>query len=261
MPPRLTDCKSGLIDSVKSGGGLVTVTDASPCTKPLVAVTVDVPGTDPAVNRPVESIEPTPVTDQVNEGCGFISWPFWSVPVALNCFVPPVVTDALDGDTVMVVRTGGAVTVTAAVPCTEPLVAVTVNGPPAVEPAVNRPAWLTVPPPLTDQVNEGCGFIGWPFWSSPVALHCFVPPAPSEALDGEIVMEVSTGEATAVAMLPRPVGPSQPTPAWPRTAMAQEPFDPDVTSKYGVLAAHAYLLASRDEPRSEERRVGKECRS
>jgi hypothetical protein len=165
------------------------------------------------VNKPVESIEPTPVTDQVNEGCGFIGWPFWSKPVALNCFVPPVVTDALKGDTAMVVRTGGAVTVTAAVPVTAPLVAVIVNGPPALEPAVNRPVWLIVPPPPTAQVNEGCAFIGWPFWSSPVALNCFVPPVPTDALDGEIVMEVSTGGATAVAMLPRPVGPSQPTPA------------------------------------------------
>ena len=41
-----------------------------------------------------------------------------------------------------------------------PLVAVTVNGPPAVLPAVNRPDVLMVPPPFTDQVNVGCGLIG-----------------------------------------------------------------------------------------------------
>ena len=44
-----------------------------------------------------------------------------------------------------------SVTDTLAVPLTPPLAAVTVNGPPAVEPALNRPDELIVPPPLTDQ--------------------------------------------------------------------------------------------------------------
>ena len=55
-----------------------------------------------------------------------------------------------------------AVTVTLAVPLTLPLVAVTVKGPPAVEPAVNRPEALIVPPPLTDQVKVGWGLSGLP---------------------------------------------------------------------------------------------------
>ena len=50
---------------------------------------------------------------------------------------------------------GGAVTVTLAVPLTFPLDAVTVKGPPAVEPAVNKPDALMVPPPLTDQAKVG----------------------------------------------------------------------------------------------------------
>ena len=62
----------------------------------------------------------------------------------------------------IVVKTGGAVTVTLAVPLTLPLVAVTVKGPPAVAPAVNKPEVLIVPPPLTDQVKVGCGLIGLP---------------------------------------------------------------------------------------------------
>ena len=37
----------------------------------------------------------------------------WSRPVALNCWVPPVWTEALAGATLIVVRTGGAVTVEA----------------------------------------------------------------------------------------------------------------------------------------------------
>ncbi len=80
----------------------------------------------------------------------------------MNCRVPPVATEALAGETVMFVSTGGALTVTLAVPLTPPLAAVTVKGPPPVEPAVNNPDALMVPPPLTDQVNVGCGLIGLP---------------------------------------------------------------------------------------------------
>ena len=84
-------------------------------------------------------------------------------------------------------------TVTLAVPLTLPLVAVTVNGPPAVEPAVNRPAVLIVPPPLTDQVNAGCGVIGWPNWSRPVAVSCWVLPVCTGALAGAIMIVARTG--------------------------------------------------------------------
>ena len=55
-----------------------------------------------------------------------------------------------------------AVTVTDAVPLTLPLAAVTVNGPPAAEPAVNSPDAEIVPPPLTVQVKVGCGLSGCP---------------------------------------------------------------------------------------------------
>ena len=47
-------------------------------------------------------------------------------------------------------------TVTFVVPVTEPLVAVTANGPPVVE-GVNKPVdEPIVPPPDTDQANVGC---------------------------------------------------------------------------------------------------------
>ena len=65
----------------------------------------------------------------------------------------------------IVVRTGGAaVTETLAVPVTPPLAAVTVKFEPTVV-AVNRPDELIDPPPLTDQLNDGWGFIGMWFWS------------------------------------------------------------------------------------------------
>ncbi len=115
--------------------------------------------------------------------------------VAVNCCVPPVTTEAEDGETVMEVSTGGLVTVTLAVPLTLPLAAVTVKGPPAVEPAVNSPLELIVPPPLTDQVKVGCGFSGLPVWSLAVAVNCCVPPVTTEAEDGETVMLLRTDGA------------------------------------------------------------------
>jgi hypothetical protein len=48
---------------------------------------------------------------------------------------------------------GAAVTVTLAVPVFPLLAAVTVNGPPAVPPAVNRPPLEIDPPPETVQTN------------------------------------------------------------------------------------------------------------
>ena len=80
----------------------------------------------------------------------------------MNCLVVPTGTEALEGDTEMVVKTGGPVTVTLAVPLTVPLAAVTVNGPPVVAPAVNSPDVPMVPPPLTVHVNVGCGLTGLP---------------------------------------------------------------------------------------------------
>ena len=77
-----------------------------------------------------------------------MGWPYWSRPDAVNCCWPPAGTEALAGATLIVVRTGGAaVTDTLAVPVTVPLAAVTLNGPPALEPARNKPVASIVPPP------------------------------------------------------------------------------------------------------------------
>src|SRR4029079_14647136 len=102
---------------------------------------------------------PPPLTDQLKVGCGLMTLPNWSRPVALNCWVPPTWTEADAGLTLIVVRTGvAAVTVTLAVLLTPPLAAVTVNGPPGVV-AENNPVPSMVPPPFTDHVNVGCGFM------------------------------------------------------------------------------------------------------
>ena len=76
-----------------------------------------------------------------------------------------------------------------------------------------------------------------------MAVNCWVLPVCTEALAGETVIVVRTGEDAATAMLPSPVGPSQPTPAVQRTDGLQEPLLPDFTSKDGVPGAQAYAPA------------------
>jgi hypothetical protein len=94
----------------------------------------------------------------------------------VRCDSPP--SSAPSADTVVVVpdtgfgaalaataRVGGLlITVALAVPWTPEFgsVAVTVNGPPAVAPAVKRPLVSIVPPPPTTQSNVGCAAIGSP---------------------------------------------------------------------------------------------------
>src|SRR5438552_17908189 len=104
-------------------------------------------------------------------------------------------TDRDDGLAEMV----KSVTVTLAVPETPPLEAVTVNGPPAEVPAVNRPVPLMVPPPLT--VHAKTGLIGWPNWSVADAGNCWVPPTLTLALAGETAIEVSVCEPVTATPL------------------------------------------------------------
>jgi hypothetical protein len=156
--------------------------------------------------------------------------PFWGAIVTLYVAVPPRGTERLVGDAESTKSGGGLVTVTLAVPSLPPLDAVTVKGPPAVAPAVNSPDWLIEPPPLTDQLNAGCELKGWPNWSLAVALNGCDAPVWTEALAGETVIDVRTGVAVAVAMLPRPVGPSQPAAAVQSRDGVHVPFDPEVTS-------------------------------
>ena len=84
------------------------------------------------------------------------------VIVTVKVAVWPRLTDCEVGLTESEKSGGTLVTVTLALPLTLPLAAVTVKGPPAVAPAVNKPAAEMPPPPLTDQVNVGWGLIGLP---------------------------------------------------------------------------------------------------
>ena len=80
----------------------------------------------PAVNSPLPSMVPPPLTPHVKAGCGMSAAPYWSLAVAVNCCVPFAETLADAGETLMLVSIGGAVTVTLAVPLMLPLAAVMV---------------------------------------------------------------------------------------------------------------------------------------
>lgn len=72
----------GLADAAVAtvgGVGALTVTEAVPCdTPPLAACTVALPAEAPALYRPEELIDPTPLltTLHVNAGCGDSAVPF-----------------------------------------------------------------------------------------------------------------------------------------------------------------------------------------
>ena len=92
-----------------------------------------------------------------------------------------------------VVTTGGwpAATVTAAVPLTLPLFALTVAEPAPEEGALYRPLLLTEPRPVEVQVKVGWVAIGLPNWSRATALNCCVPPSATLTGVGVTTIEVS----------------------------------------------------------------------
>jgi hypothetical protein len=100
---------------------------------------------------PEEEIVP-PVAAQVTDGV--VVDPSDQVPVTLNCRVPPVWSDALEGERSRTVSVGAeALIVTADVSAFEPADAMTRKVPAAV-PAVYMPDGEMVPP-VADQVTAG----------------------------------------------------------------------------------------------------------
>jgi hypothetical protein len=94
----------GVTVIVASGPGVMMIV-AVPVIPLHVTVTVfvKVPAVVPAVNRPVdELIVPPPLaTDHVSAST-LTAFPSWSVPVTVNCCVPPVARVAEAGVTVSV---------------------------------------------------------------------------------------------------------------------------------------------------------------
>src|SRR5438477_2168509 len=95
-------CDATRLDGAKSP---VTDTDAKFETEPTVAVTEPLPGEEPAVKTVEEPVagETVPgafvVHDAFETGTGL---PYASAPVAAKVCVPPTVTVAVAGETVMV---------------------------------------------------------------------------------------------------------------------------------------------------------------
>jgi hypothetical protein len=153
----------------------------------LVAVTVAVPADGPAVKSPAEVIDPEDadhVTDlSVTLPC----------TVAVSRSVAAVRIDPVAGVTVMEVTVGAlTVMVTEAVFVGSATLAAVTVAVPAVAPAVNSPAALTVP---DDAVHVTVLFVTVP---CTVALSCNVAPVRIDPLAGVTVMEVTFGALTVM---------------------------------------------------------------
>ena len=127
------------VTAIETNCGAVTVSNVLPEMAPEVAVMVEVPAATP-VARPPLAIVAAAVFDevQVTELVMFAVVELLYVPVAVNCWVKPATSDGAAGVTAIETRVG-AVTVSAAVPETEPTVAVIVDGP-AATPVARPPA-------------------------------------------------------------------------------------------------------------------------
>lgn len=165
----------------------MTVTVAVPKIVPLVARTLlgNVPVVLPAVKTPVvATMVPGGLTvDQA--GVIATTLPFASLPTAVNCCVAPM--SSVGFGVTVIVASGPAVTVTVAVAVTPLHVTDTVDVP-GVEPAVNNPVLVIVPPPTTDQV--GVVAIVVPLPSFVTAVNCCVPPTGMVAEVGVMVTDV-----------------------------------------------------------------------
>ena len=109
LPPEASVAVAGVSVIVATGNAeMDTVTIDVPETLPLVAVTVNDPAVDPAVSRPLSSIEPPPA-EMVHVGVIDTTLPSASFPTAVNGCVAPAATVGLAGVTVIVARVCGAV--------------------------------------------------------------------------------------------------------------------------------------------------------
>jgi hypothetical protein len=145
------------------------------------------PSVLPAVKRPVALMVPGGLAaDQT--GVTVRTLPLASVTTALNCAVAPT-TSVVSGATT-IFAAGPAITVTVAV-AVMPLQLTVIVDVPGVEPAVNNPVLVIVPPPVTAQM----GFLGestLPLLFLITTVNCCVPPTGIDAVVGEMVTVAAT---------------------------------------------------------------------
>jgi hypothetical protein len=169
---------------------------AVPESVPFVALTVlvNVPGVEPAVKGTVSPVEPAgtvpppATTDQVTVPVIGTVLPSASLPDAV--YVSAVLMGIVPGLGVTTMETSGPpITVTVAV-AVMPLQLTVMVDVPGVEPAVNSPVLVIVPPPVTAQIPATLSTLPLLFLTT--AVNCCVPPTAIVADVGEIV----TVEAT-----------------------------------------------------------------
>lgn|GEM_PF-7050495 len=173
-----------------ASGPAVTMTVAVPEIAPEVARTplAKVPVVLPAVKSPVEALMVPGglVVDQT--GVIGTTLPAASLPTAVNCCWAPMASVAGFGVTV-IVASGPATTVTVATLDLPPQVTVMVLVP-GVEPAVNTPAWVIVPPPETAHPDPLSVVTASPA-RVPATVNGTVPFTATVAVAGEMVSVVS----------------------------------------------------------------------
>ncbi len=181
---------------IETSATWLTVSVAMPLIEPEVAVIVDEPTPTPVASPPA-AIVATEVIDELQLAVfvRFCVLPSLYVPVAVNCWVAPFGMDAVPGVTAIEVST--AVTVNVAVPVIFPELAVIVTVP-AATPVANPVCCPTVAIAVLDEVQlaDVVRFFVLPSLYVPVAVNCWVEPAPIEAVPGVTAMELNTAAVT-----------------------------------------------------------------
>src|SRR6185503_14025557 len=125
------------------------------------------------------------------------------VPVAVNCWIPPMPIEGFAGVTARDCNAGGGVTVSTVEPVTEPEVALMLVVPVATP--VARP-WLPlvlliVATPMIDDahVTDVVRFWVLPSLKVPVAVNCWIPPMPIEGFAGVTARDCNAGGGVTVS--------------------------------------------------------------
>src|SRR5256712_3647226 len=236
----------GVTATVATGMG-VTVTAAEPLLPSLVAVTV----TGPPAPLPVTSPFASTLATAALPLCQVIVRPVSGLPtascgVALSCTVAPTTMLAVGGATATV-ATGMGVAGKAALPAFPSEHAVIVTRPPRALPVTSPVAsTVAIVPSLVCQVTVR-PVRGLPAASCGVALSCTVAPTTMLAVGGATATVATGMGVTVMAAVPL-------FPSLVAVTVTGPPAPLPVTSPFASTLATAAL-------RSEERRVGKECRS
>jgi hypothetical protein len=191
VPPFATAVTEGETDTVV-GTGAITVTDAVPFWPSLVAVIVTGPPAATPVTTPPDTVAmPVFDDDQLTVRPVNVA-PDASRNVAANVVVDPGVTEA-DVGAMVIVATGGGMTVTVADPSCPSLDATIATGPPIVT-AVTSPADETVAILVLVELHETVRFARVPPCASRgVAVSWTVCPTDIECDDGETRTDATGG--------------------------------------------------------------------